>query len=135
MVDGIVWALGTRTLDRLRELDFSTNPFGRGIDLAAASFVMAQGFDAVVDPIVRVSHPRGSGYSEADANNQLHVFLAQLNPAEKLAKEAIEKLQRERLQREKRSPLYLARKFFRMVSDPLYRRFRAIPSMFAKKLT
>ena len=135
MVDGIVWALGTKTLRRLRELDFSVNPLGRGIDLAAASFVMANGQHAIVDPRVRVTHPRGSGYSEADANHQLHVFLTQLNSLERVALHAIQELQVKRVQREKRSPAYIANKLFRKVFDPLYKVLSAFPKISPKRLS
>lgn len=134
MVDGIVWALGVKTLQRMRQIDFSMNPLGRGIDLAAASFAMAHGLDAVVDPRVKVAHPRGSGYSESDANHQLEIFLAQLNAPEKLAREAIQKLQGERIRREKQSLSYIADKLFRRIFDPLYRRFKSIPKVAGKKL-
>lgn len=134
MVDGIVWALGVKTLERMKQIDFSMNPLGRGIDLAAASFAMAHGFDAVVDPRVKVAHPRGSGSSETDANQQLEIFLAQLSAPERLARQAIQKLQGERIRREKQSLSYIANKLFRRILDPLYKGFKSIPKAPGKKL-
>ena len=134
MVDGIVWALGAKTVHRMRELDYSINPLGRGIDLAAASFAMAHGLPVVVDSSVRVKHPRGSGYSEAEANNQLRVFLNQLDSAEKLAHEAIQNLQIERIKREKKSFSHLANRLYRHVSNPLYRSLRPLLRAFGKEL-
>ena len=126
MVDGIVWALGVRAQNRMRELDYSVNPLGRGIDLAAASFAMAHGLMAVVDSNIKVTHPRGSGYSETEANAQLHVFLDQLDSSEKLARDAIQKLQTARIREEKRALLYLSNRFYRGVSDPLYRVLKSL---------
>jgi len=110
MVDGIVWAIGPATLQRLRHLDYTTNPLGRGIELAAAAFARAHGQLALVDATIKVSHPQGSGYSEADAARQLNAFLEQLTEPEKAARVFIERLHLKRLRRQKRAFLPLVRK-------------------------
>ena len=126
MVDGIVWALGVRAQHRMRELDYSVNRFGRGIDLAAASFAMAHSLMVVVDSDIKVTHPRGSGYSETEANAQLQVFLDQLDSSEKLAQDVIQKLHAARIREEKRTLHYRANQLYRGMSDPLYRLLKSL---------
>lgn len=122
MVDGIVWAMGPATLERLRHLDYTTNPLGRGIELAAAAFARANGYVALVDATIAVSHPQGSGYSEADAAMQLSAFLEQLTEPERAARVFIERLHLTRLRRQKRAVLPLLRKTLGAAFDRIVRR-------------
>jgi hypothetical protein len=122
MVDGIVWALGVATRKRLAKFDYSANPLGRGIELAAAAFARAHGVVALVDSTIRVFHPRGSGYSEAEAGRQLNVFLEQLTEPEREARVFIEQVQLQRLRRHKRALVPLVRKSLGSVFDRVWKR-------------
>jgi hypothetical protein len=122
MVDGIVWALGVVTRQRLEELDYSNNPLGRGIELAAAAFARAEGFLALVDSTISVLHPKGSGYSEAEAARQLNLFLDQLSEPEQEARRFIERIQWERLRREKNAMVPRLRKSLGSAFDRVWKR-------------
>ena len=81
--DGIVFALSPAVVGRLRQLDFSQNNLGWGIDWAALAFCHANGLLVVRDPTLVVTHPKGSGYGTDAAAAQMRAFLGQLTFAER----------------------------------------------------
>ena len=123
MVDGIVWAISETVLARLRQFSFEGNPLGRGIELAAAAVSKTLSLDVVVDSRLKVCHPRGSGYSEAEAALQLHEFLQQLSPGEKLCLKWIEDFQVLRIAKEKRTLKNAYSQVLKKFLDPIYRQY------------
>jgi hypothetical protein len=81
--DGIVWSLDKRVVNRIRALDLQDNNFGWGIDWAAVAFSYASRLQVLRERAFTVSHPRGSGYSGAQAQAQMVRFFQQLSPLEK----------------------------------------------------
>jgi GT2 family glycosyltransferase/glycosyltransferase involved in cell wall biosynthesis len=77
--DGIVWALTPEVIAGLRDLDYSGNNLGWGIDWAAICTARARNLIIVRDQNQKVSHPPGRGYSSAEATQGMKVFLAQLS--------------------------------------------------------
>ena len=80
--DGIVLGLSGPVVDRLRELDYSENNLGWGIDWAAVGFCRLKGLKAVGDTSVQVHHPIGTGYNADLAYFEMDAFLRQLSDAE-----------------------------------------------------
>lgn len=81
--DGVVWALTPEILARLRELDFSSNNLGWGIDWAASGIAHLAGRRVVRDLRRRVRHADGRSYSTAVATQHLKNLLEQLSPEER----------------------------------------------------
>lgn len=80
--DGIVWALGTDAVDRMKQFDYEDNNLGWGLDWAAISHAYSKGRWAVCDLTVLVRHPQSTGYDTREAMRQMELFLQQLAPAE-----------------------------------------------------
>lgn len=121
MIDGIVWAIGHEVLTRLRQLDYQSNPLGRGIELAAAAMCHSWNLEVVVDSRLRVEHPRGSGYSETEAAIQLEIFLSQLSAEEQEARRWIEQRHIRAIRAEKRTMRRILSKTARAILDPVYK--------------
>jgi hypothetical protein len=81
-IDGIVFSLNSRIIERMKCLDYSKNIYGWGIDWFAASVSFALGFRNEVDKTVAIHHPVDRGYKSDDAKNQMRVFMNQLTSAE-----------------------------------------------------
>lgn len=81
--DGVVWALAPDIVARLRDLDFSSNNLGWGIDWAASAIAHLAGRRVVRDVQRRVRHAEGRGYSTAVATQQFKNLLEQLSPEER----------------------------------------------------
>lgn len=126
-VDGIVWALASPVIERLRTLDFSDNPKGWGIDLSACAIAHSLGLAVLMDEAVFVKHPRGSGYNHGDAGRESEAFAKQLRPAEFALYRRSQAIARERIRREKSSLSYrlgTALKSLKLrILDPVYRAF------------
>lgn len=80
--DGIVLGIAAPVVDRLRQLDYSANNLGWGIDWAAIGFCRLNGLKVVGDTSLRVHHPAGTGYKAAAAYDEMDAFLRQLSDAE-----------------------------------------------------
>lgn len=80
--DGIVLGIAAPVVDRLRQLDYSANNLGWGIDWAAIGFCRLNGLKVVGDTSLRVHHPAGTGYKAAAAYDDMDAFLRQLSDAE-----------------------------------------------------
>ncbi|MDH4393602.1 MAG: hypothetical protein QE285_19535 [Aquabacterium sp.] len=83
--DCTVWGLTRRVVHRLKQLNYSGNNFGWGIDWAAICFAYVNNMTVVRDLSTVVFHPRGSGYANDQATTQLNAFLGQLTLQEKIA--------------------------------------------------
>lgn len=81
--DAIVWGISGPVISRLQHLNYDDNNLGWGIDWAAIAYAFTHNLLVVRDYEVKVTHPKGSGYSRDDANNSMHKFLSQLTPIEK----------------------------------------------------
>lgn len=77
-IDGIVFGLNSKIIERMKSLDYSKNIYGWGIDWFAASVSFALGFRNEVDKTVAIHHPVDRGYKSDDARNQMRVFMKQL---------------------------------------------------------
>jgi hypothetical protein len=82
MTDGIVWALSSPVIDRLKMLEYDINNFGWGICEAACAFAFTNNMLVLMDVSVKVDHPEGSGYCKAGALEQGQAFIKQLSSAE-----------------------------------------------------
>jgi len=82
--DGIVWAMSERVIDRMRQADYSGNRLGWGIDGMAIAFAYANNMLVLRDTALLVDHPRGQGYGQEEATEQLMWFLNQMTPQEKI---------------------------------------------------
>ncbi|MFM7000441.1 MAG: glycosyltransferase [Limnohabitans sp.] len=82
--DGVVWAMSHQVRERLKSMDFERNNLGWGIDWAAIAFAYANHLTVVRDTDVLVRHPKGTGYSGAQAKVQMDAFLKQLTSQEQL---------------------------------------------------
>ena len=85
--DSIVWALATPVVDRMKKFDYSQTVYGWGIESAAGMFCNANGFLVVIDESIPVHHPKGRGYHEGAAKQEMRVFLRQLSPSEVLVRQ------------------------------------------------
>ena len=81
--DCIVWSMTSRVVARMRELDYSENNLGWGIDWAAVAFCYVSGLSVVRDLAIRVDHPSYRGYSADAAEQQMRDFLLQLEDDER----------------------------------------------------
>lgn len=82
MTDGIVWALSSPVINRMKMLDYGMNNFGWGVSEAACAFAFTNNMLVLMDVSVKVDHPEGSGYCKAGALEGAKTFLRQLSPAE-----------------------------------------------------
>ena len=81
--DGLVFALSPALYRRMKQVDYSDNLYGLGIDWLFVCAAYAQGRIAIVDEGVLVRHSVARGYSSEEARAQKRAFLAQLLPEEK----------------------------------------------------
>lgn len=81
--DGIVWSLDKRVVNRLAKLNLEQNNLGWGIDWVAIAFSYVSQMQVLRECAFTVSHPRGSGYSGAQAQDQMALFFQQLSTPEK----------------------------------------------------
>jgi hypothetical protein len=81
--DGIVWSLDKRVVQRIADMDLQQNNLGWGIDWSAIAFAYASQMHVLRERAFTVSHPRGSGYSGAQAQDQMIRFFQQLSSTEK----------------------------------------------------
>lgn len=82
--DGVVWALSSAVIDRLKMLDYDMNKFGWGISEAAGAFAFTNNMLVLMDLSVKVEHPKGSGYCNIEAFEQVKVFIDQLSATERV---------------------------------------------------
>lgn len=81
-VDGIVWAISSPVIQRLKSLSYDENNLGHGIDWAAICYSYSNKMLVLRDLTIKVLHPPGSGYDIDMAGKQLRNFLFQLNSVE-----------------------------------------------------
>lgn len=82
-IDALVFALSKPVISRMRNIDYSKNLFGWGIDWFFVSYSYAAGYKVVMDTSIRVMHKSGSGYDKNQAAQEMIDFLKQMLPAEK----------------------------------------------------
>jgi glycosyltransferase involved in cell wall biosynthesis len=88
--DCVVCAFGSPVMDRLKQLDFSQNNLGWGIDWAAIAYAYTHHLLVVVDQTLTVKHAPGRGYASEEAQRQMVSFLKQLTPQEQLTYRLLE---------------------------------------------
>jgi len=125
-VDGIVWAIAPKVLERLAQFDYTGNNLGWGIDSAAAAIATTRGLAILLDSTQDVVHPRGSAYAAAEAGRQAGDFLAQLSPEESEENERIALWGKEKIRLEKSALGYRLNKTIKRIADPLYRSIRSL---------
>ena len=76
--DGFCFALRRELLLELCPVDTSINQLGHGLDVQLAYLAWGRGWPVVVDDGVRVEHPRGSGYSDKQANRECAAWVRRL---------------------------------------------------------
>jgi hypothetical protein len=123
--DGIVWALSSAVIDRLKMLDYDMNKFGWGISEAAGAFAFTNNMLVLMDLSVKVEHPKGSGYCNVEALEQVKGFIDQLSVAERVQFNWVHltKIIREKQLKKWESPLKKWKRFF----DETYGRRRVLP--------
>jgi hypothetical protein len=82
--DAIVWAISETVIERMGQADYSGNRLGWGIDSMAIAFAYANNMLVLRDTSLLVSHPKGMGYGQDEATQQLNWFLEQMTPQEKI---------------------------------------------------
>ena len=82
--DCIVWALKRPVVEFLKQLDYSNNNLGYGIDWAAIAYCYANKGLVIRDLSLRVLHPMGSGYNRDEAHRQMWGFLSQMRQPERI---------------------------------------------------
>ncbi len=80
--DTIVFGWARPVVERLQQASLINNTYGWGVGWMAISFAYTQRKWAVVDPSIKVRHPKGRGYRTEDAAKQRSRFLMQLDPHE-----------------------------------------------------
>jgi len=81
--DTIVFAWACPVVDRLRRASLAGNKYGWGIGWMAVSFAYSHRKWAVVDPSIKVKHPKSRAYPTRDAATQRDIFLMQLDHHER----------------------------------------------------
>lgn len=81
-VDGIVFAIRQRVVQRMRQLDYRANVYGWGIDWLMAAYIYATQGLALVDPSIQVRHAPGRGYPSGEALKQMPAFMSQMSVSE-----------------------------------------------------
>jgi len=80
--DGIVFAYSAPILRRLKELDYSQNNLGWGIDWIAICFSYCNNLLVLRDNNVFIKHIANTGYSTEDAASQMNAFFKQMKTQE-----------------------------------------------------
>jgi hypothetical protein len=73
--DGLVFALSPEIAERMRQVDYSANVYGWGIDWLFICTAYSQNRIVVVDETIQVQHRLSRGYSSSDAYCQRDVFI------------------------------------------------------------
>jgi hypothetical protein len=82
--DCVVCAFASPVIDRLKQLDYSHNNLGWGIDWAAIAYAYTHNMLVVIDHNLMVAHAQSRGYSSYEAQSQMEIFLSQLTVQEQL---------------------------------------------------
>ena len=82
--NGIVFSMSKPVIQRLKELDYSQNNLGWGIDWIAICYSYANNLHVVRDHSLKLRHPAGSGYQGDLARTQMANFLTQMTLQEQL---------------------------------------------------
>jgi hypothetical protein len=80
--DGVVLAISTAAMNRLRELDFGCNNLGWGIDWIAICHCYVHGLEVLREDGQTVIHSPSRGYGWRDAVLQCRNFMRQMNDQE-----------------------------------------------------
>lgn len=80
--DGVVWSISESVVGRLRELNYSVNNLGWGVEWAAIAYAMANNLLVLRDLSLTIFHPKGSGYGREVAGVQMDEFFSQLTAQE-----------------------------------------------------
>lgn len=82
--DCIVWAMSRAVVERMRQLDYTKNNLGWGVDWAAIAYCYASKLAVIRDVSICVRHPQSTGYVKSTAAEQMNAFLGQLDSSEKI---------------------------------------------------
>lgn len=84
LTDGIVFALAPSIINRMRQVDYSKNIYGWGIDRLFCVTAHVTSQLVVIDEAVTVEHPIGCGYDSNAAEIYFHEFIKQLTLREQV---------------------------------------------------
>lgn len=82
--DTIVFGWRLPVVERIRSASLKENIYGWGIGWMASAFSYSQRKWVVIDPSIKVHHPKSRGYPSQAASAQRARFLMQLDPHEQL---------------------------------------------------
>ncbi len=68
----------------MKQLDYSKNIYGWGIDWFAAAYAHSEGMALVMDNTISIKHPIDRGYDSAAALGQIKSFLDQMDLKERI---------------------------------------------------
>ncbi len=83
-IDGIVFAVNRKIGNRMKQLDYSKNVYGWGIDWFAAAYAHSEGMALVMDNTISINHPTDRGYDSAIALEKMKSFLDQMDFKERI---------------------------------------------------
>ncbi len=83
-IDGIVFAVNRKIGNRMKQLDYSKNVYGWGIDWFAAAYAHSEGMALVMDNTISINHPTDRGYDSAVALEKMKSFLDQMDFKERI---------------------------------------------------
>lgn len=88
--DAIIFALKKPVIDRVKQLDYSKNILGWGIDTIFTAFAYSHNLFVAVDKTIEVFHPVSRGYKTQEAIKQCGEFLTQMTVNEYLMRSMME---------------------------------------------
>ncbi len=83
-IDGIVFAVNRKIGNRMKQLDYSKNIYGWGIDWFAAAYALSEGMALIMDNTISINHPIDRGYDSATALKKMKSFLDQMDLKERI---------------------------------------------------
>ena len=82
--DAICFYLAAPIVQRMKQVDYQRNVYGRGIEALFVANAFTRGLMVVIDQAVCVHHPNSSGYPVDIANQQCTEFMKQFNIMESI---------------------------------------------------
>ena len=73
--DGLIFCLRSSIVDRMRQVNYSKNTYGHGIDFIFIAHTYSSGMLAIVDTSLPIKHASKRGYDSTDATNNMSEFL------------------------------------------------------------
>ena len=89
LTDAIVFYLSSDVIDRMRKVDYGSNPFGWGIDLLFCTAAHVSDYLVVVDESIEISHPKLTGYDSNSARVGMANFFKQFSLRERVQVELL----------------------------------------------